>query len=471
MSDIDYTKKILSKYVLKTLFSYLQLNKYYKIIKYNKNLQNRLSISNWKDSIFNYEHIIKTKKDIIESFEEMQNKKKYKYISDLSYTGKFVLKYSYYLAENINEEDEEIKFLIKYKGFKINDYPLPSNFNSLSFPEKMNIFRKNESYLKYSLSNENIQLINSINELREKNNMNLLIYNKLENLNTFFQEEKSRNEKHTFIYPKGKFKNKINKNNEDIIKILLKESFRYIIILEKELNEYIFLYSKSIGKSEIKENNKINNINKFRTFHLFNNTKPKIEIENLFLNSFYRGKTNLLNNIRIGICDNENGYQILSIINEILIGVLEGPPNTPYENGYFLFKILFPKEFPYPPVKFCFITSIFHPNISESGYVCADIFENKWSPALCHFPKLIYSVQSLLDDPNPDDFINEVAAKLYKKDRNLFNETVRYHTSKFANYSKFLEDLTNLNINYEIIKDEEQLKYKEKLDNLYKEKN
>ena len=77
----------------------------------------------------------------------------------------------------------------------------------------------------------------------------------------------------------------------------------------------------------------------------------------------------------------------------------------------------------------------------------------------------------MLDDPNPDDFINEVAAKLYKKDRNLFNETVRYHTSKFANYSKFLEDLTNLNINYEIIKDEEQLKYKKKLDNLYKEKN
>ena len=259
MSVIDYTKKILSKYALKTIFSYLQLNKYYKIIKYNKDLQNRLSISNWKDSIFNYECIIKTKKDIIESFEEMQNKKKYKYTSDLSYTGKFVLKYSYYLAENINEEDEEIKFLIKYKGFKINDYPFPSNFNSLSFPEKMNIFRKKESYLKYSLSNESIQLINSINKLREKNNINLLIYNKLENLNTFFQEVKSRNEKHTFIYPKGKFKNKINKNNEDIIKILLKESFRYIIILEKELNEYIFLYSKSIGKSEIKENNKINN--------------------------------------------------------------------------------------------------------------------------------------------------------------------------------------------------------------------
>ena len=68
-------------------------------------------------------------------------------------------------------------------------------------------------------------------------------------------------------------------------------------------------------------------------------------------------------------------------------------------------------------------------------------------------------MQSLLDDPNPDDFINKFAAKLYKKDRNIYNETVRYHTSQLANYSKFQEDLTNLNINYEIIKNEEKISY------------
>ena len=56
---------------------------------------------------------------------------------------------------------------------------------------------------------------------------------------------------------------------------------------------------------------------------------------------------------------------------------------------------------------------------------------------------------SLLDDPNPDDFMNEIAAKLYKKDRNIYNETVRYYTSQFANYSKFLEDVKNFDINYE----------------------
>ena len=63
-----------------------------------------------------------------------------------------------------------------------------------------------------------------------------------------------------------------------------------------------------------------------------------------------------------------------------------------------------------------------------------------------------------------------MAAKLYKKDRNIYNETVRYYTSQYANYSKFLEDVKNLNINYEIIKDEEKLKYIEKLTNLYQKK-
>ena len=64
---------------------------------------------------------------------------------------------------------------------------------------------------------------------------------------------------------------------------------------------------------------------------------------------------------------------------------------------------------------------------------------------------MIHLVQSLLDDPNPNDFINEFAAKLCKKDRNIYNETVRCHTSQFANYSKFLDDLNNLNIHYEVL--------------------
>ena len=158
MGNESYIQNINSKYVLKVIFSHLQLNTFYKIVKYKKTLQNKLNI-NWKDSIFNYQYVIKTKNDIIQSFEEIQDENKYRYVSELSYSGKFVLKYHYHFAENINDKDIKVKFLIKYKGFKINDYPLPFDFNSLSFLDKMNIFKKNESYFKYSLNDENIELI------------------------------------------------------------------------------------------------------------------------------------------------------------------------------------------------------------------------------------------------------------------------------------------------------------------------
>ena len=271
----------------------------------------------------------------------------------------------------------------------------------------------------------------------------------MENLDTFFNEEKLNNDSHIFIYSLGEFKNKLVKKEEDIIKILLKKNFRYIIILEKEHQEYIFLYSEREQKTDINAENKLNNnekINNYENFHIINDTKPEIKIDESFQIPKY-----LKFHFRKNICSFDNAYQILNIFNDTLIGVLEGAPDTPYENGYFLFKILFPKDFPFKPIKFCFITPIFHPNISENGLVCVDIFDDQWSPAICIFYKLIISVQSLLDDPNPDDFFNETAAKLYKKDRNIYNETVRFHTSKFANYSKFLKDLINLNIDYEVL--------------------
>ena len=69
-----------------------------------------------------------------------------------------------------------------------------------------------------------------------------------------------------------------------------------------------------------------------------------------------------------------------------------------------------------------------------------------WSPVLTNFWVIIYSIQSLLDDPNPDNFLNETAANLYKKDRKIYDETVR-ELSQFANYSKLLEDIKNVNKN------------------------
>lgn len=150
-----------SKYVLNRIFSYFQLNYSYKLIKYSKSLQNKMNM-NLEDSIFNYQYIIKTKSEIKSNIEEMKRKLKSKPsefipMSDLSFSSEFCLRYSYPFEENINENDEKYIFLTNFKGFKINDYPLPSNFDSMNISEKIKILEKNEHFLKSSLNDENIK--------------------------------------------------------------------------------------------------------------------------------------------------------------------------------------------------------------------------------------------------------------------------------------------------------------------------
>ena len=449
MSKIELIKSIPSKLVLKKIFSHLYVLDLFKIIKYNKNLQNTLNI-NFKNTIINFQYCIKTKNEIMPDIEKLQEK-----INNKDYKTNFCLKYSYYFAKNINEEDEKYIFLTKHKGIKINDYPLPSNFISLKSSDKIKILENSEYFLKYTLNDKNIELINLINELRHENNLSKLIYNKVQNLIDYFKVNQSSCEKNLLINLKGEFKDKILSKDDDIIKKVLQKNFKYIMILEKDENEYILIYSFYNNNSNLSVN-KINNIEKF---YIVNNIIPEIDIS-----SNYKRIYSYLNvNKLVKICNqSEYGYQIFSFIGQTAFGMLKGPPNTPYENGYFLFKFCINDNFPFSPPKFYFISNIFHPNISENGYVSVDILEDQWSPALMDFGKIIISVQSLLDDPNPDIFLNEMAAKLYKEDKSKYDETVREYTSLFANYSKYLETIKKMDIKINTLKEGERFEYKEK---------
>ena len=449
MSKIELIKSIPSKLVIKKIFSHLYVLDLLKIIKYNKNLQNTLNI-NFKNTIINFQYCIKTKNEIMPDIEKLQEK-----INNKDYKTNFCLKYSYYFAKNINEEDEKYIFLTKHKGIKINDYPLPSNFISLKSSDKIKILENSEYFLKYTLNDKNIELINLINELRHENNLSKLIYNKVQNLIDYFKVNQSSCEKNLLINLKGEFKDKILSKDDDIIKKVLQKNLKYIMILEKDENEYILIYSFYNDNSNLSVN-KINNIEKF---HLVNNIIPEIDISS----NFPKIPKSMMIKSLVGSCNQpEYGYQIFSFIGQTVIGVMEGPPNTPYENGYFLFKFCINENFPFSPPKFYFISNIFHPNISENGYVSVDILEDQWSPALMDFGKIIISVQSLLDDPNPDIFLNEMAAKLYKEDKSKYDETVREYTSLFANYSKYLETIKKMDIKINTLKEGEIFKYKEK---------
>ena len=81
---------------------------------------------------------------------------------------------------------------------------------------------------------------------------------------------------------------------------------------------------------------------------------------------------------------------------------LMGPGESPFEGGVFFLDINFPSDYPYKPPRVTFSTKIYHPNINSSGGICLDILKDQWSPALT-ISKVLISICSLLDDPNPDD--------------------------------------------------------------------
>ena len=122
MSDNKLLQNIYSKFIIKQIFSFLQPNIYYKLIKYNKSMQKKLEI-NFQESIINYECDIQNKDEILLKISKVNNKLEdnAKY---LSLPALFCLKYSYHFPNNLNLNDKNDKniFLIKYKGFKINDY-------------------------------------------------------------------------------------------------------------------------------------------------------------------------------------------------------------------------------------------------------------------------------------------------------------------------------------------------------------
>jgi ubiquitin-protein ligase len=111
---------------------------------------------------------------------------------------------------------------------------------------------------------------------------------------------------------------------------------------------------------------------------------------------------------------------------------INGPVDTPYEGGAFQLRIDIPEGYPFKPPKVCFLTRIFHPNIYTNGKICLDILTaEKWTP-LFTLVSILQSLQSLLNDPNPDSPANCDAGKLYRNDRFAYNEKVRSDVLKYA---------------------------------------
>ena len=110
---------------------------------------------------------------------------------------------------------------------------------------------------------------------------------------------------------------------------------------------------------------------------------------------------------------------------------IEGPQDSPYQQGVFQLELFLPAEYPMAPPKVRFLTRIYHPNVDKLGRICLDILKDKWSPAL-QIRTVLLSIQALLSAPNPDDPLDNGVADMWKNNEAQALKNAREWTQNHA---------------------------------------
>ncbi|XP_059126503.1 ubiquitin-conjugating enzyme E2 B isoform X3 [Peromyscus eremicus] len=98
-------------------------------------------------------------------------------------------------------------------------------------------------------------------------------------------------------------------------------------------------------------------------------------------------------------------------------------PLSTLRQGTFKLVIEFSEEYPNKPPTVRFLSKMFHPNVYADGSICLDILQNRWSPTY-DVSSILTSIQSLLDEPNPNSPANSQAAQLYQENKREYEKRV-----------------------------------------------
>eukprot|EP00897_Mesotaenium_endlicherianum_P004836 jgi/Mesen1/4380/ME000222S03507 len=100
------------------------------------------------------------------------------------------------------------------------------------------------------------------------------------------------------------------------------------------------------------------------------------------------------------------------------------PDEGHYAGGTFVFSFQIPQVYPHEAPKVKCKTKVYHPNIDLDGNVCLNILREDWKPVLS-VNSIIYGLQYLFLDPNPDDPLNHEAAEVLRDNPRQFEANVR----------------------------------------------
>lgn len=124
-----------------------------------------------------------------------------------------------------------------------------------------------------------------------------------------------------------------------------------------------------------------------------------------------------LNNEGITLIPDEENMQNFS-------GSIIGPVGTPYTGLKYELEIKIGTDYPMKPPYVKFVNrKIYHPNVNISGDICLDILKTEWAPTLS-LTKVMLSICSLLNEPNPASPLNSTAANDWVNNKPKFQEEV-----------------------------------------------
>lgn len=100
------------------------------------------------------------------------------------------------------------------------------------------------------------------------------------------------------------------------------------------------------------------------------------------------------------------------------------PDEGYYMGGTFVFTFSISPIYPHEAPKVKCKTKVYHPNIDLEGNVCLNILREDWKPVLS-INSIIYGLQYLFLDPNPDDPLNQEAAEVLRDHPKQFESNVK----------------------------------------------